>query len=50
LNEKSNDKEFTGDFMETVNAQSKFTSIALMEPCMRNLNKGDHIQIQRRGF
>jgi len=50
LNDKSNDKDFAGDFTETVNHNSKFSSAVLLEPAMNILQKSVHIQIQRRGF
>lgn len=47
---KADAVDFAGEFMDIVNNNSKFTSIALIEPAIRHCKKGDIIQIERRGF
>jgi len=42
--------DYEGEFMDIVNKQSMFVSLALLEPGVRLLNKNQHIQIERRGF
>lgn len=42
--------DYEGEFMDIVNKNSKMVSVALVEPALRALKKGDHLQIERRGF
>lgn len=42
--------DFEGDFLSIVNKNSKHVSKALIEPAFRGRKKGDHLQIERRGF
>lgn len=37
-------------FQDFINPETKFESAALCDPCLRNVNAGDVIQLERKGF